>query len=153
MRLLHLFGLLPLLPLFCGANKCSESSPYFTCHGASVIVIDGTHHMRSHDEIKKEFEYIENHIVSHLGLDKEYEVAFMVSGVCDKDKWEHKYVCSHKEACSELESLYDLAYKHGLEKETLKKIMQQISEHYDHKHPVILFSKSEYVSLSMNPAV
>ncbi|RCN42073.1 hypothetical protein ANCCAN_11943 [Ancylostoma caninum] len=67
----------------------------------------------------------------------------MLSGVCDNGRAEERFVDSHKEACSELESLQDLADKKGLQKESLKKVLEHLASHYGHDHPVILFSRSD----------
>ncbi|KAL6726370.1 hypothetical protein Aduo_008348 [Ancylostoma duodenale] len=121
MRLLRSLGLLGTFVFYRSEAKCIAPSPYFQCHGATVIVVDGTHHMHSHDPIRKEISYLQHHLVPRLGLRREFEVAFMLSGVSDNGRAEERFVCSHKEACSELESLQDLADKKGLQKESLKK--------------------------------
>ncbi|VDM76926.1 unnamed protein product [Strongylus vulgaris] len=144
MRQFRLCVLLSVISLSQCSSKCAESSPYFTCNGATVIVIDGTHHMRSYTEVDKEISYIENHVIPRLGLGKDFKAAFMLSGTRDHEKWERKYASSPKEACSELQSLDDVARKNSLGKESLKKILQRIvNEHFEFHHPFIFFSKSD----------
>ncbi|CAJ0599112.1 unnamed protein product [Cylicocyclus nassatus] len=90
-----------------------------------------------------EISYIETHLVPRFGLDKYFGIAFMLTGASDAEKWDRKYANFYEEACSQLQSLDDLARRKALGKESLKKIMQRITDHYDFRHPVILFSKAE----------
>ncbi|KAK6742244.1 hypothetical protein RB195_009858 [Necator americanus] len=143
MQLTHLLVILGVLSFCRSDKKCTSPSPYFSCRGTVVIIIDGTHHMQSHGQIKKEISYIENVVVPRLGIAKEFKVAFMLSGVGDNYEARTKYACSHKEACSELESMQCIADKKGLQKENLRKILDHMYWNYDHGHAVILFSRSE----------
>ncbi|KAK5982079.1 hypothetical protein GCK32_006689 [Trichostrongylus colubriformis] len=138
----------PLAPVYCGQCSISDAdchvlSPYFRCTGAVVIVIDATRHMHSLHDFQEELAFVRDRVTSRLDIEYSFKVAFLLTGYTSYGHSDGRFVSSHMEACEELDALEKLAIRDGLQKESLKRVLERVAAKYEHEDAVILFSRSE----------
>ncbi|VDL74876.1 unnamed protein product [Nippostrongylus brasiliensis] len=99
---------------------CHVLSPFFSCSGGLVIILDGTQRVHSDHDFNKEISFIRDRLVPRLDLEQhQFSVAFMMSGVPNREAEVGKYVSTHQDACHELDDMEKLGEKQGFHQEYL----------------------------------
>ncbi|WKY00178.1 hypothetical protein Q1695_014774 [Nippostrongylus brasiliensis] len=128
----------------CQNADCHVLSPFFSCSGGLVIILDGTQRVHSDHDFNKEISFIRDRLVPRLDLEQhQFSVAFMMSGVPNREAEVGKYVSTHQDACHELDDMEKLGEKQGFHQEYLVDTLKHYYGYYNWLNPIILFSKTD----------